>query len=284
MPDRVRTNVTSDITYNIPVSLVAAFRGRRMIVRAHDPAEIIENVANGDLENISYIKLLSLKGKIDSLMDWGHTIPVDLVASDPCRDLPLLYRYALLRAGHPIRVSVPLAPGFGNVVKLAVSLNFAVKVEGGQPDEALSAELQRLALFYLHQSTVSEPIEFFHSLFLAFYHRYPVSLWTIQEEDPSLVRYITDGGEETLSSRLAGMAVNQNFSAFVQALQDGVAGEAGECAGCEFLTQCWGYFKWPRKEFRCDGVKTLLQTLRSAADELRADVASFPAPEEGALS
>jgi hypothetical protein len=61
-------------------------------------------------------------------------------------------------------------PGFGNVVKLAVSLNCAVKIEGGQPDESLVAELQRLARFYLHQSTVSEPIEFFHSLFLAMYH------------------------------------------------------------------------------------------------------------------
>ena len=255
-----------------------------MIVRTHDPAEIIANVTTEDLGNISYLKLLSLKGDIDSLMNWGHTIPVDLVVSDPCRDLPLLYRYAPLRAGHPIRVSVPLAPGFGNVVKLAVSLNFAVKVEGGQPDEALSAELLRLAHFYLHQSTVSEPIEFFHSLFLAFYHQYPASLWTIQEEDPSLVRYITDGGEETLPGRLAGEAVNQDFSAFVQALQDGVAGETSECAGCEFLTQCRGYFKWQRKEFSCDGVKTLLQTLRSAAAEFREDVASFPAPEDGARS
>jgi hypothetical protein len=213
-------------------------------------------------------------------MNWGHTIPVDLVVADPCRDLPLLYRYAPLCAAHPIRVSVPLAPGFANVVKLAVSLNFAVKIEGGQPDESLVAELLRLARFYLHQSTVSEPIEFFHSLFLAMYHHDPVTLWTIQEEDPSLIRYITDRGEETLPGRLAGVALNQGFSTFVQELQDGVAGETGECVNCDFLRQCQGYFKWPRREYRCDGVKALLQILKSAAEELRADVASFPAPGE----
>lgn len=269
------------ITYNIPVSLIAGFRGRKMIVRAHDPAEIVRDITDKDLADISFVKLLSLNGKIDSLMGWGNAIPVELIVSDTCRDLPLLYRYAPLLAGHPIRVSVPLAPGFGKVVKLAISLNFAVKLEGGQPDASLLDEMQRIALLYLHQSTVSEPIEFFHSLFLAFYHRQPVTLWTIQEEDPSLVSYITDTGEETMPGRLAGMEVPGDFSTFVQETQKRPAGEEGECAGCEFLMHCQGYFKWPLREYRCDGVKALLRTLRSAAEELRTDIASFPAPGGG---
>ena len=244
-------------------------------------SEIVRNITDRDLEGISFVKLLSLNGKIDSLMGWGNAIPVELVVSDTYRDLPLLYRYAPLLAGHPIRVSVPLAPGFGKVVKLAISLNFAVKLEGGQPDVSLLDEMQRIALLYLHQSTVSEPIEFFHSLFLAFYHRHPVTLWTIQEEDPSLVRHITDSGEETMPGRLAGMEVPEDFSTFVQETQKGPAGEEGECAGCEFLMHCQGYFKWPLREYRCDGVKALLGTLRGAAEELRTDIASFHAPGGG---
>jgi len=207
-------------------------------------------------------------------MAWEQGTPVDLVVSDPCRDLPLLYRYAPLLAGHPIRVSVPLVPGFGNVVKLAVSLDFAVKVEGGQPEESLADEMQRIAHFYLHQTTVSEPIEFFHSLFLAFYHQDPVNLWTIQEEDPSLFRYITDRGEETMPGRLAGVSVNRGFTTFVRELRDGLAAEECECSGCEFLMYCMGYFKWPDREYRCDTVKALLHTLLSAAGELRSDIAS----------
>jgi hypothetical protein len=274
-------NVTSDITYSIPISLVAPFRGRKMIVRAYNPVEIMENVTTEDLQNISYLKLLSLKGEIDSLMNWGHTIPVDLVVSDPYRDLPLLYRNAPLRTVHPIRVTVPLAPGFGNVVKLAVSLNFAVKVEGGQPDELLVTELQQLAHFYLHQSTVTEPVEFFHSLFQAFYHREPVTLWTIQEEDPFQVRYNTDQGEETVPGRLAGAAIPQEFLTFVKELQEGPTVGEGECTGCEFLMNCQGYFKWPRREYRCDGVKALLHILLSASEELRVDLASFQSSGAG---
>ena len=269
------------ITYDIPASLIAGFRGQKKIVRVHDPAEITKNAANEDLGTISFVKLLSLHGKLNSFISWGHAIPVELVVSDTYRDLPLLYRYTPLLADHPIRVSVPLAPGFGNVVKLAVSLNYAVKLEGGQPDESQWDEMQRIALFYLHQSMVLEPIEFFHSLFSAFYHRRQVDLWTIQEEDPSLVRYIDDRGEETMPGRLAGLDVNENFSTFVRELQRGPAAEKGECAGCEFLRHCQGYFKWPRREYRCDGIKRVMHTLRSAAEELRADIASLHSPEAG---
>jgi len=252
-----------------------------MIVRLHDPSEIVQNVTDGDHGDISYIRLLSLTGEIDVLMGWGYGIPVDLVVSDPCRDLPFLYRYAPVLEVHPIRVSVPLVPGFGKVVKLAISLGFAVKVEGGQPEESLSAELQQISRFYLHHSTVSEPVEFFHILFLACYHQDPLTLWIIQEEDPSLIRSITDRGEETLPGRLAGEGDIQGLAAFLQALRDGTAVEPGECAGCVFLRQCLGYFKWPRKEYRCDVVKELLHTLYSAAEELRADMALLDAPGGG---
>ena len=268
------------LTYDIPASLLPNFRERKMIVRSHDPAEIVKNVTNKDLSGISFVKLLSLDGDIDSLIAWGHAIPVDLVVSDTYRDLPLLYRYAPLLAGHPIRVSVPLVPGFGNVVKLAISLNFTVKLEGGQPDESLLDEIQQIAHLYLHQSMVSEPIEFFHSLFLAFYHRDPITLWAIQEEDPSFVRHITEKGEEKMPGRLAGAEINEDFSTFMQKMQKGPAVEKSECAECKFLTHCQGYFKWPRKEYHCDGMKALMHTLWSAAEELRADVALFHSSRE----
>jgi hypothetical protein len=273
----------NDITYNIPVSLIAGFRERKMIIRADDATDIVENVTDQDLGRIAFIKLLSLKGELGSLINWGQGIPVELVVSDIYRDLPLLYRYTPLLASHPTRVSVPLVAGCDKLVKLAVSLDFAVKLEGGQPDESLLDELQRIAHFYLHQSMVSEPIEFFHSLFLAFYRLDPINLWTLQEEDPSLARYITDRGKAMMPGRLAGVEVNEDFSTFLLEMQKGPFAEKGECAECEFLMHCQGYFKWPRKEYSCHGVKALMKTLRSAAEELRADIASFHSPGKGSM-
>jgi len=269
------------ITYNVPVSLMDAYRERKMIVRTYDPSEITKIVSDAVPDGLSYITILSLDGVIDDLKDWVPGIPIDLVVRDPHEDLPLLYRYAPLLSAHPLRVSVPLVPGFGAIVKLAASLNFSVKVEGGQPDQALSEEMLRIAHYYLHRTTVTEPIEFFHSLFLAFYQQDPVTLWAIQEEDPSLVRYVNDQGVETMSGRLAGMEISQGFTSFAQELRGELTSGKNQCAGCEFLMNCDSYFKWPRNDYRCDGVKVLMQTLRDAAAELRRDVASLPSRCKG---
>ena len=193
-------------------------------------------------------------------------------------DLPLLYRYAPLLAERPVRVSVPVAAGFSKVVKLALSLNFAVKLEVSQPEPALIEELLRVATLYLHQSTVSQPVEFIHSIFLGFYNRTPVTLWAIQEEDPALVRYVTDLGAETLSQRFAGVEFKYGVSSFIKEFTAALLSEKHECGDCAFFENCAGYFKWPRRAYRCDGVKTLFQTLQAAAEELRADLAAFNSP------
>jgi hypothetical protein len=153
--------------------------------------------------------------------------------------------------------------------------------EGGQPDQALAGELLQIAHYYLHRTTVSEPIDFFHSLFRAFYHRDPVTLWVIQEEDPSLFGFVTDLGEETMPGRLAGGEIRHGFSSFAQEWRDKLLTEKGDCAGCEFLSNCLGYFKWPPRAYRCDGVQAVMRTLRDAAEDLRRDVASFHSQGEG---
>jgi hypothetical protein len=215
---------------------------------------------------------------MDSLLRWKHPIPVDLVVQHPESDLPLLYRYAPLIADRPVRVSIRVAAGFSKVVKLALSLNFAVKLEISQPEPALIEELLQVVAVYLHQSTVSQPVEFIHSVFWSFYHKNPITLWAIQEEDPVRVRYITDLGVETLSRRFAGSALKYGVASFIQEFTQALIGEKQECGDCEFFENCAGYFKWPRRDYRCGGVKALFQTLRAAADELGADLAAFSAP------
>jgi hypothetical protein len=137
-----------------------------------------------------------------------------------------------------------------------------------------------VATLYLHQSTVSQPVEFIHSLFLGFYNRTSVRLWAIQEEDPDLFRYVTDLGEETLSQRFAGVELKYGVASFIKEFTTALLSEKQECGDCEFFENCAGYFKWPRRAYRCDGVKALFQTLQAAAEELRADLASFHPPVE----
>ncbi|WP_169247682.1 hypothetical protein, partial [Candidatus Competibacter phosphatis] len=77
-------------------------------------------------------------------------------------NFPCCIATATLLDNHPTRVIVPVAPGFGKAVKVAVSLDFAVRLEVEQPEPALIEEMAAVLEFYLHQSTVAQPIEYFH--------------------------------------------------------------------------------------------------------------------------
>ena len=209
------------IVYNIPDTMIEAYRGRHLIVRGHDPSMMVQRLATHNVETLAYLQILGAGGNLDGLMRWEHAVPVDLVVQNPEADLPLLYRYTPMRAERPVRVSVAVMPGFSKVVRLALSLDFAVKLELFQPEPALIDELLHIAGLYLHQSTVSHPVEYIHSMFLAFYHGDPINLWTVQEEDPACMRYITDQGTETISRRFAGVDLNQDITSFIEKFIEG---------------------------------------------------------------
>jgi len=264
-------------TYNIPAALVNAYQGRRVIVRSHNPAELAAVLAEANPENLYCLQLLSLGMDIGPLLQEGAFAPLDLVMSSPASDYPQLYDLAPLKAKHPVRVTIPVVPGFTKAVRLACSLNFAVKLAVTQPDPDLVQEMSEVLAYYLHHGTVSQPIEFFHSLLMAFMEEEPLTLWTIQEDDPALFRYITDQGEETIPPRLATADAGETPSSPLENFTKLLV-QDGECTMCEFLNTCYGYFKWPRKEYACESVKALLKTVKEAANELRRDLATYHRP------
>jgi hypothetical protein len=266
----------NSIAYNIPVSLIEAYRGRNVIVRAHDSSELVEALSERDLENLLYIKLLSPAADVDALANWGFSVPVDLALGEPATDFPRLYRHAKLLDKHPVRVSMPVTPGFSKAVKVAAALNFAIRLEPAQPAPEVIEELADVLDFFLHHPSVTQPVEFFHGALMSFYDEQVTTLWAIQEEDPALVRYVTDDGVEGASPRFAGTP-GANASS-LDDFQKTLLAERGECCGCEFWARCGGYFKLPLREFACDGVKAIFGSLREAADEVKKDVAAYSEP------
>ncbi|HYQ93139.1 MAG TPA: hypothetical protein VES89_13945 [Candidatus Competibacteraceae bacterium] len=263
------------MTYHIPADLLADYHGQPTIVRARNPTGLWTSSVDLDLETLAYIQLPLSPATIDELAQWREPVPLDLVLSEPDQHYPLLYRCSLLLDHCPVRISIPVTPGFSKAVKLAVSLQFAVKLEITPPQPDLIEELIQVLTLYLHRSTVAQPIEPFHSSLLAFFHQQPVTLWAIQEEDPTLFRYITDQGEERLPGRLTSIPAQAGSGAFVERWRRQLLAENSECNRCSFLDYCGGYFKWPERTFRCDGVKMLFGSLQEAATELRQDLAAF---------
>lgn len=270
------------VIYNIPARLVEAYSGRRVIVRSDNPSELVQQLSEeADIENVLYVQLLSLNVEAEVLTRWAESVPVDIVMRDPAREFPLLYKFSMLHDKHPVRVSIAVRPGFVRAVKLALALNFAVKLEVGQPDSALVQELAEVLDLYLHRASVTQPVEYFHSIFLSFYHQEPSSLWFTQEEDPEHFRFITDEGEETVAGRFAGFDPNGKNAALAGEQPATLPDEKSECDGCEFFACCGGYFKWPDKKFSCEGVKTLFGAIKGAAAELRDDLNAFRVSQGG---
>ena len=134
----------------------------------------------------------------------------------------------------------------------------------------------RLLDDYLHKSTVTQPIEYFHSLLLGFCDHEAINLWAIQEEDPALIRYVDEQGEEHLPGRLIDADYSSSPANFVADWEASLSTEGAECLDCPFFTHCRGYFKWPRRDYDCAGVKTLFTALQQAGGELERDLAAAP--------
>jgi hypothetical protein len=256
--------------------MIDQYRDRNLIVRSASPSEIVSSLRHTDCDHLRFIQLLSDSEDASVLEDTGDGIPIEVFLSNPV-EYQRLYKFVSLLDCHPLRIAIPVAPGFSKAVKLAVSLNYAVKLEVEQPDQELVEELESVLELYLHRTYVRQPIEFFQSMLLSMYRNEEVSLWAIAEENPKQVRYITDDGEETVSKRFVGLKLDFPVSDFVTRFGLQMLGERQECFSCEFFNRCGGYFKWPDKSYPCTDIKRVFQTLSEAMREVREDLAKYQA-------
>jgi hypothetical protein len=270
------------LTYNVPLSLIDSYPDRRLIVRATDPAAVVGNVLPQHLNGLVALQLLDISADLEVLDGWNPGLPIEVVLTDPEGETMKLYRLCKLQRSHPVRVVIPVVPGFNKAVRVASFLYLPVKLEGMQPDPELIDEVSETLDFFLHNKAVSQPIEYFSGLLTTVIHRQPVTLWEIQEEDPALMRYVTDHGTETMARR-PFTPPDGDLDHFRFELTKRVLSPEAECASCEFFLNCGGYFKWPNRDFSCEGVKRLFHRLRDAALELHDDLSLYPAvPTESA--
>jgi hypothetical protein len=256
--------------YSIPVGLCDAFPGRPLILRTADSNEPRRLLGPLAPAGVAYLQVTTLAQDLAPLSDWGAGLAIDLLMADPATEFPLLYRCTGLLACHPVRVTIPLLPGLARAVKLALSLDFAVRLVGHQPGATAVAEARQALAGYLHSPTVAQPAEPFHSLLLGFVHDSPVCLWSILEQDPDATRWLDDQGE----------AATDRAPESLTAWRDTLITRGAECGGCPWFPTCSGYFQWPHIGHDCTGVRLLFADLQSAAAELRADLAASAAVQD----
>lgn len=218
-------------------------------------------------------ELLQVEGLINDPEAWALAaqgalpVPLDVILDDPAVEFSSLYRLVDVRNARPVRVTLPARPGFMKALRLAVSLQIPARLLPGQPDAAVLAELDEAAAFYLRDSMVDVPVEFFHSLFASFCQPVTGTLWTFLEQDPADCSQRDDRGQALLPPDF----VENHLAQIVAA--------GGECATCRWQSVCAGYFKLPDATYPCAGVKRLFATLETAAAELKHDLAELMEPE-----
>jgi hypothetical protein len=127
----MRNRLERRVVYDIPLEALPAYRGRRVIVRARSPARLVLLCRGVPDVEVVAVQLEGWPKHVDALADWGAGIPIQLTMLDPAVEFPALYRYVRLVDTHPVRVVMPVRHGFSRAVKLAISLEMAVKLDVG---------------------------------------------------------------------------------------------------------------------------------------------------------
>jgi hypothetical protein len=268
------------LLYNVSPHGLGNVEADGVVIRSQDPAVLVECASRLDPDKIVHFQLLSLAHEPEILQELPEPIPLELMVDDVGSQYALLYRYADLLKTRPIRVRVPVEPGFGKVVKIATALEFAVMLETGQPDPPAVEEMMTILETYLYQSTMSAPVEFFHSLLIAYFRSETLTIWEIQEEDPGVWRYLTDDGVTVLSKRLLSVPELSKAKS-MEDLRALVPSRNAQCTSCNFLENCQGYFKLPDASYRCGEIIKLLGFIEEAAQDLRKDYDASLGPGGG---
>lgn len=157
-------------------------------------------------------------------------MPLDVVVARPDRDYSALYRLADVRLVRPVGVTLPVVAGVLKALRMAASLQLPVRLLPGQPDAAGLALLHEALEFYVHDTRVEAPVEFFHSLLATFAGFERGTLWDMLEQPALAARE--------------------------------------ECSGCRYRGVCASYFKYPVHGYDCTGVIGLFGSLEAAAEEM----------------
>ncbi len=258
--------------YNVPLTLVDSLKTKEIIVRSPTPTDLLHYLSEIQSDNLIGIQLLSVEKDNSILSEIELSIPIELNIDDPSSEYSKLYNYVELSRRVDFKVSIKVKPDFEKAVKVALSLGYQVKLEVGQPDDTLVNNLIEIFKHYLSNPTVTCPVEFFHSVLIAFFHKHSTNIWEIQDEDPSSNIYIKDNGQKALSMRLNEIILEDNVDNFLDERRLQLLIEQGECATCRFFTYCIGYFKIPDNSYRCNKILELFDIIKTAADQLRLDL------------
>lgn len=196
---------------------------------------------------------------------WPAGVPLDVLLDDPAREAADLYTLHALRRQRPVRVTVPGRRGLARASRIAMALQFPVRLLTPQPSAGVLAELNEVLEVYLHGAQTSAPVEFLQSALAWWLHGDAPPAWIALELDPDWYpRVETDAGKASAWPTCEPGFVRAHLARLVDA--------GAECAACRFREWCQGFFKWPVPAYDCGGITRLLTRVEESAAQLARDL------------
>jgi len=261
--------------YKVPLPLLCSYSNEHVMVRSSDAAAMVRAVSDDPSGRIKAVQLLSPGSGVAALADLPQSMAIDLCLTKSHQDSGMVLVWRKLLKGRPVRLLIPVIPGFSNVLKQALAGGMRVGLDIDQPCDAAVEELKEAFVFFTREPDVKEPVDLFYGLLRSFLTKRVESLWHIQEEHPSSYRYVTDLGELTLSGRLENCPNPETILADHKA---SLFLHKEECCTCRFFSHCEGYFKLPREGYSCAVIKEFFALVWDMAAELRLDLSQAPGP------
>ena len=259
----------------LPADTAAEQGGYPFVVVVKSREELSQWLGNPPA-GLQWVEVNGLLGDADaweSATQSGMNVPLDVFLANPGSQFSDLYRLVDVCAAHDVRVSMPASPGFLRPLKLAIALRLPVRLLPGQPAPEVCAELTEAVTFYLRDPMVETPVEFFHSVLALMCGAHTGSLWTILEEDPAMFLHQDPGGRSKLPRASGSLPPEVPVPAFVATRFKQLVEQNSECTTCPWQQICQGYFKWPDPTYDCRGIKQLFSIIKTAADEMKQELA-----------
>jgi len=264
--------------YKVPLSLLSSYAGEDVVVRSSDAAALVKAVCEDRSGRIKAVQLLSPCNKVEVLGGLPQSMAIDLCLMNILQDNGMVSVWRKRLEDRPVRLIVPVIPGFSDTLKQALRSGIRVGLDIDQPSDAAVEELQESFTFFTREPDVKEPVDLFYGLFRSLLTRRVESLWLIQEEHPSGYRYVTDLGGMTLSRRLSNSGKVLNPETFFLDHKANLFLNKEECCACRYFSHCEGYFKLPREGYSCVAIKEFFALVWDVAAELRQDLSQAPGP------
>jgi hypothetical protein len=259
----------------VPFDLVAEQDGRAFVVIIKSREELSQWLNNPP----AGLQWIQVDGLLEDPDAWAlparstSNVPLDVFLATPESQFSGLYRLVDVCSARGVRVSMPASPGFLRALRLAVALRLPVRLLPGQPTPEVCAELTEAAIFYLRDPMVETPVEFFHSVLAFMCGADTGSLWTILEEDPAIFLHQGVDGGSKLPRLPDSPWQDISLPTFVTTHFKQLVEQNTECTTCPWHQICQGYFKWPDPAYDCRGIKQLFSVIKTAADEMRQELA-----------